>query len=403
MPALERRLGVASSAAIGVAAMLGAGIFFVWGPAAAAAGSGLLIALPLAALVATLNALTTTRLAMAHPVAGGVYAYARAEVGPRLGVAAGTLFLLGKTASVAAIASVGASYLWPEAARPLAVLLVVALAAVNASGVRSTALVSAIVTGMVIAVIVVALVVAASRPVIEQVAVATTPLGVLQAAALVFFAFAGYARIATLGEEVRDPRRTLPRAVLLALAIVLVLGAAIAVMLLTRLGIADLADSASPVADLTAPPLDLVVRIAAGLACLGSLLGVLAGLSRTTLALARDGELPAVLARIHSRTGAPVVAEAAIAVLGVVAVLVLDPASLVGVSACAVLGYYGIAHVVALRRPPERGLPRAVPVVGLLLCALLSLATPWQAVVGVLAVVAIVQAVRALVARVRRG
>ncbi|HEX7834834.1 MAG TPA: amino acid permease, partial [Pseudolysinimonas sp.] len=151
---LQRRLGIPGATAIGVASMLGAGVFVVWAPATAAAGAAVLLALPLAAVIAALNATSTTRLAMRHPVSGGAYAYGRAELGPNAGFVAGVLFLLGKTASVAAIALVGGGYLWHGYERPIAVALVVVLAAVNATGVRSTAIVSAVAAAVVIVVLV---------------------------------------------------------------------------------------------------------------------------------------------------------------------------------------------------------------------------------------------------------
>ncbi|MBN9606332.1 MAG: APC family permease [Actinomycetales bacterium] len=426
MADLQRRLGVAAATGIGVASMLGAGVFFVWAPATAAAGWGVVLALPLAALAATLNALSTTQLAMAHPVSGGAYAYARAEWNPTLGVPAGVLFLLGKTASVAAIASVAAAYLVPEAGRTagaegvptpdvllrpaVAVALVVLLAIVNATGIRSTAVVSGVIAAIVVATLLVVLAVALAQGApgaAERLApppLDPGPWGVFPAAALIFFAFAGYARIATLGEEVRDPRRTLPRAVVLALGSVLLLSGAVLAVLLVVLGPSALAASASPLADAAGPGFDVVIRLAAALACLGSLLGVLAGLSRTTLALARDGELPAALAAISPRSHAPIRAEVLIALVGVVATLVLPPAALVGVSAAAVLGYYGIAHLAALRQSPlERWLPRAVPALGLVLCAALALSAPWPAVLGVAAAVGLVLLVRALSGRRRRA
>ncbi len=195
-------------------------------PATAAAGSAVLVALPLAAAIAALNAASTTRLAMRHPVSGGAYAYGRAELGPMAGFSAGFLFLLGKTASVAAIALVGGSYLWPGSERPVAVALVVVLAALNATGVRSTAIVSAVAAAVVIVVLVAVLGVSLPGADVARLAGDARPLGVLPAAGLIFFAFAGYARVATLGEEVRDPVRVLPRAVLLAVAVVFVLSAA---------------------------------------------------------------------------------------------------------------------------------------------------------------------------------
>ena len=407
MTELQRRLGVPAATAIGVASMLGAGIFFVWAPAAADAGAGILLALPLAGAVAALNALSTTRLAMAHPVSGGAYAYGRAELGAVPGFLAGVLFLVGKTASVAAIASIAGAYLWPGAERPVAVAAVIVLAAVNATGIRSTAIVSTIIAALVIAVLVTVLIVTVvqggATPPRSPMAVSGGVVGVLQAAALIFFTFAGYARIATLGEEVRDPGRTLPRAVIAALAIVLVLSAATATVLLLRLGAAGLAASTSPLADAVGPGAEVVIRITAAVACLGSLLSVLAGLSRTALAMARDGELPGRLAGISERTATPLVAELAVAAVGVAAVLLLDPARLVGVSACAVLGYYGIAHLAAIGRARRLGLRLpALAFLGLLGCAALALSTPWQAILGVAVLVLVAVGIRAVVREITR-
>jgi len=404
---LQRRLGVPAATAIGVASMLGAGIFFVWAPAAADAGAGILIALPLAGAVAALNALSTTRLAMAHPVSGGAYAYGRAELGRVPGFVAGVLFLVGKTASVAAIASIAGAYLWPEFARPVAVAAVAVLAIVNATGIRSTAVVSIVIASLVVAVLLAVLIVTAVQGAgtapRSPIAFTGGGLGVLQGAALIFFTFAGYARVATLGEEVRDPGRTLPRAVIAALAIVLVLSAATAAILLMRLGAHGLAASSSPLADAVGPGAETFIRITAAVACLGSLLSVLAGLSRTSLAMARDGELPGRLAGISERTAAPVFAELAVAVVGVAAVLLLDPARLVGVSACAVLGYYGIAHLAAIARARRLGArPPVLPLLGLLGCAALALSTPWPAIVGVAVLVLLAVGVRGVVRAAQR-
>jgi len=182
-----------------------------------------------------------------------------------------------------------------------------------------------------------------------------------------------------------------------------------------RLGTSALAVSVSPVADAVgavggvdavggaASAAETVIRIVAAVACLGSLLSVLAGLSRTSLAMARDGELPAGLARISHRTATPVIAELVVAVVGVAAVLLLDPARLVGVSACAVLGYYGVAHLAAIGRARRLGARRPMlAVLGLLGCAALALSTPWQAIVGVALLVLLAVGIRALVRAITR-
>jgi APA family basic amino acid/polyamine antiporter len=398
---LARRLGVPGAAAIGVASMLGAGIFFVWAPATAAAGTAVLVALPLAAVIAILNALSTTRLAVLHPVSGGAYAYGRAEVGDTVGFIAGILFLVGKTASVAAIGLIAGAYLWPGGERWVAAGLIVVLAAINATGVRTTAVVSAVAAGVVV-VVLLAILIAAGSSGAAPAALdwsRATPGGVLQATGLIFFAFAGYARIATLAEEVRDPGRTLPRAVVVSVAAVLALSAATLGVLLWRLGTGGLAEATSPVAAIAPAGSEPVIRAAVAVACIGSMLSVLAGLSRTSMAMARDGELPRGLARVSRVAGSdsPVVAEVAVAVVAIVAVLLLDPSRVVGVSACAVLGYYGVAHLAALTAGSRLGLPRGVPIAGFAGCTLVVWAIGWTTILPLVAVVVLCLAVRALV------
>lgn len=397
--------------AIGLASMVGAGVFFVWAPAAAVAGSGLLIGLLIAAVVATLNALSSAQLAMAHPVSGGAYAYGRALLGPWWGFSAGWLFLAGKTASAGAIALIAGGYLWPGNERLVAVAVILVLGTVNALGVRSTARVSATVVAVVLAglsalLLLVALWLSGGGEAVDapigEFGGDAGWLGILQSAGLLFFCFAGYARMATLGEEARNPRHTLPRAILAALGVALVLYAAVGTACVLVLGPERLAGSASPLAELAAVVTGatgtgatgtgatstggtggwvFVVSLVAALACLGSLLGILAGLSRTGLAMARDSELPGALSRVSARTSSPVVAEAGVAALAIAAVLLLDPAWLVGFSATCVLVYYAIAHLAALRQPrTERWLSRAVPIAGALGCALLAFTLPWQGV-----------------------
>ena len=334
--ALQRQLGVGGAIVVGLAAMIGAGVFYVWAPAAAAAGSGLLIGLVIAGVIASLNALSSAQLAMSHPVSGGAYAFGRATLGPWWGFSAGWLFLAGKTASAGAIALILGGYLWPEQARLVAVLAVLVLGGVNLAGIRSTARLSAVVVFLVLGgLLALVLVVGAgiadgSRAVSIDVGrlLDSGWLGILQSAGLLFFAFAGYARMATLGEEVRDPRRTLPRAIVTALGLTLVIYGVVGLLCVPVLGPAVLAGSASPLAELVggAEPWTGVARLLAAIACLGSLAGILAGLSRTGLAMAREGDLPGRLSRISSTRYTPVAAEVTIGLVAIAGVLLLDPA-----------------------------------------------------------------------------
>ena len=251
---LQRRLGVIDAVVIGLGAMIGAGIFVALAPAAAAAGSGLLAGLAVAAVVAYCNATSSARLAIRYPQSGGTYVYGRERLGGFWGYLAGCGFVVGKTASwCAAMALTVGVYVWPSQAHGVALAAVVALTAVNYRGVQKSALLTRVIVAVVLAVLSLVVVVCLSSGETDitrlNVEGDATVFGVLQAAGLLFFAFAGYARIATLGEEVRDPTRTIRRAIPVALAITLVVYTLVAIAVLTVLGSDRLAVSSAPLVD----------------------------------------------------------------------------------------------------------------------------------------------------------
>jgi APA family basic amino acid/polyamine antiporter len=213
--------------------------------------------------------------------------------------------------------------------------------------------------------------------------------GVLQAAGLLFFAFAGYARIATLGEEVRDPARTIPRAIRWSLGITLAVYVTVAVTMLSVLG-PELARSGAPLADAVravgAQRFEPVVRIGAAVAALGSLLSLILGVSRTGLAMARDGHLPSALAAVHPRFGVPHRAEVAVGALVAVVAAVADVRAAIGFSSFAVLLYYAITNASAWTLSPSPT-SRMIPAAGLAGCLALVVTLPHGAAVAGLAVV----------------
>ncbi|MEV6832163.1 APC family permease [Amycolatopsis sp. NPDC051102] len=380
--ALNRRLGLADAVFLGLGSMIGAGVFAAFAPAARAAGAGLLIALVVAAVVAYCNAMSSARLAAIHPESGGTYVYGRERLGEFWGYLAGWGFVTGKTASCAAMTLTVVAYAAPGLGQPwrsvLAVAVVAALTAVNYFGVHRSALATRVIVSCTLLVLTAAGVAMAAGP------SAGGPLvawpgggGVLEAAGLLFFAFAGYARLATLGEEVRDPARTIPRAIPLALGITLVVYAALAVLLLVRLGPAALAASPDPIAAAVPGWLAPVVRAGAALAALGSLLALILGVSRTTLAMSRDGHLPRFLAAVHPRYQVPHRAELAVGLVVAVLAASIDLRSAIGFSSFAVLTYYAIANAAALTLP---GKVRAV--VGLAGCVVLAFSLPLPSVLA---------------------
>ena len=396
---MRRRLGTTDAVIVGLGSMIGAGVFVVFAPAAAAAGSGLLLGLAVAALVAYCNATSSARLAARYPLSGGAYVYGRERLGDFWGYEAGWSFIVGKTASCAAMALTAGVYLWPAQANAVAVSAVVAITAVNYRGIEKSAWLTRCIVAVVLAVLagVVAVVFASGRVEIARVSPAGGSVtGVLQAAGLLFFAFAGYARIATLGEEVRDPARTLPRAIGIALGITLAVYATVAVAVLAVLGPEQLAGAAAPLAEAVksagASGLEPAVRVGAAAAALGALLSLILGVSRTILAMARDGNLPAGLAAVHPRFGVPHRAELAVGAAVAVLVAVVDVRGAIGFSSLTVLAYYAIANAAAwtLGR-------RAIPAVGFTGCLLLAGFLPLASVLtgtAVLALGAVIYAIR---------
>lgn len=369
--ALRRTLGLGGAVTVGLAAMVGAGVFVVWAPAASAAGGWVLLSLALAALVATCNALSSAALASRHPRAGGTYVYGRERLGPVWGYLAGWCFVVGKTASCAAMAMTVGAYLVPGAGRIAGVLAVVLVTGLNLAGVRRSVAAS----GVIVAVVVCALAGVAlaallpgpaGAPAWDPGRVLGGPVdapGVLQAAGLIFFAFAGYARVATLGEEVRDPARVIPRAVVLSLLSVLALYALVGTLVLGVLGPAGTAGAADPLARVAALVWPAgwvwVVRAAAGLAAAGALLNLV-----------------------------------------LVVVLLADLRGAIGFSSFGVLLYYAVANASAWTLRREWAPGSVVPVLGLVGCLTLALSLPLPSVLGGAAAVVLLGL---LALAVRRG
>lgn len=379
--------------------MIGAGVFAVFAPAAQAAGAGLLVGLGIAVIVASCNAVASAQLAMTYPSSGGTYLFGRAVLGEWWGFLAGWGFVVGKTASCAAMAMTFAAYAVPAGgrwARAAAVLAVVVLTSANLRGITRTAIVARVLLAL--SLVTLAVVVglswryAAGDHQVPALAVQADLRGVLQSAGLLFFAFAGYARIATLAEEVRHPE-VLGRAIPVALGLTIAVYVAVGVALLAVLG-GDLPSSNTPVAAAVravgaswAVPL---VRVGAATAASGALLALLAGVGRTTLAMARERDLPGRLAAVDPTHQVPRPAQLAVASAVVVLVLVADLRGAIGFSSCGVLVYYAVTNLAALRQPAgERHWPRAVNILGLLGCITLVLTLPVISVASGLTVLAV--------------
>jgi basic amino acid/polyamine antiporter, APA family len=394
---LQRRLGVADATAIGLGSMLGAGVFVVFAPAARLAGELLLVAIALAGAVAYCNAVASAQLAAKYPQSGGTYVYGRKQLGEWPGFLAGWGFVTGKSASCAAMALTFGQYVAPGYATPVAIAAVAALTGVNLLGITRTAFLTRILLAVVLATLAFVSVASILGPPVPDGGTvsgqAGSGWGILPAAGLMFFAFAGYARIATLGEEVKDPARVIPRAVLGALAGALVIYLLLAALLLAHLPVHVLASSTAPLLDAVeqsrlaagAP----AVQAGAAAASLGALLALITGVGRTAMAMARERDLPAPLARVGGRHPVPVTAELAVAAVVVLLLLTTDVLTVVGFSSFGVLLYYAVTNAAAftLRERPRHA-PKWLNAAGLAGCLILAFTLPPASALGMAAVMA---------------
>lgn len=407
-PGLRRELGLLDAVGVGFGAIVGGGIFVVTGVAAGVAGPALLLALLLAGIAATANALSSAQLAARYPQAGGTYEYGFRLIGPKTGFAAGWLFLASKISAAGAVAIGLAAYVDPYMAgvdpRVISVTAIVVFTALNYFGIRRSSQVNLAIVACSVGALAAFVVVGAGafrRENLEPFAPAGFG-GVMEAAALIFFAYTGYARIATLGEEVRDPAKVIPRAVVLTLAGAVVLYVGVAVVALGAVGSEALAASSAPLrvaaeaSGWSAMP--LVVSIGGLAAMLGVILSQVLGLSRMVFAMSRRGDFPPVFSAVDPRAGVP---GNAVLVVGGVAALVALSATLegaVGSASVAILVYYFIANLAASKMPPEaRMFPKVVPWTGMVTCALLAVSLDPRAIATGGVVLAVGFLVRAVV------
>jgi len=402
-PLLKRQLGVFDALMMGLGSILGTGIFVSIGLAAGLAGPSVILAIALAALVATFNALSSAQLAAAHPVSGGTYEYGYRFLTPSLGFLAGWMFLLAKSASAATAALGFAGYTLallgltaiPKTA--LAAIIVLLFTAIVLAGIRRSSHVNiAIVSATILALLAftaTGLWYQATHP---DAAPGFTPFfpeedpsenlsALLHATALMFVAYTGYGRIATLAEEVTDPRRTIPRAIIATLAASALLYIAVSVAGFGAVG----ADFLSRATEESAAPLELAARhmgypivavlvsLGAATAMLGVLLNLILGLSRVYLAMGRRRDMPALLARLDPAGQTPRPAVILTGALIAALTLIGSVKTTWSFSAFTVLLYYAITNAAALALPADlRLFPRWISAAGLLSCLLLAFWVP---------------------------
>lgn len=415
-PSLMRVVGVFGATMMGLGSIVGTGIFVSIGIAAEASGPAVVLAIVLAAAVATCNGLSSAELAANHPVSGGTYEYGYRWLRPSLGFTAGWMFLCAKSASAATAALGFGGYALnllhcgnPRWLTPIAVTTTVFLTLLVLSGVRRSNVVNIVIVSTTLTALL--LFIAAGipsawsagtanlKPFFAPAAAQRSPMaGFLESTALMFVAYTGYGRIATLGEEIRNPRRNIPLAIGTTLIVSMLLYVAVGFVLVATLGTgigdASASQRAAPLElaarEFAVPSVATIVAIGAMTAMLGVLLNLVLGLSRVAFAMGRRRDLPAILARVSQDGQSPHVAVVAVGLVIAALAAIGNVKSTWSFSAFTVLIYYAITNLAAIQLGErERLFPRIVPWIGLISCLFLAFwveRTVWIAGLGVIVI-----------------
>jgi APA family basic amino acid/polyamine antiporter len=407
---LRRDLNLVDAVGIGFGAIVGAGIFVVTGVAAGIAGPAFLVGLAIAAIAATANALSSAQLAASYPHAGGAYEYGYRVLHPLAGFAAGWMFLASKVAAAGTVAIGLGGYLdalvpgLPP--RAVSVTAIVTFTILNYAGVRRSSRVNLAIVAVSVGALVVFVITGLGTFTAENLRPFAPAgwRGTMESSALLFFAYTGYARIATLAEEVREPERIIPKAIMLTIGGAVILYAAVALVAVGAIGSEAMAATSAPLFQAALafpyPAVAHVVAIGGVTAMLGVILSQLLGLSRVAFAMARRADLPTTLQHVHPRYEVP---DRAVLLIGAVAAVVAATGSLRAVASAAsftILIYYGIANVAALRMPREQKLySDVVPLVGLISCIVLAMSLALPVIVTGSGVLVVGFVIRLLVRR----
>jgi len=382
-PQLKRVIGLPGAVMLGLGSIIGTGVFVSLGIGAGIAGPMVLPAIALAGLVALCNGLSSAQLAANHPVSGGTYEYGHRWLNPSLGFVAGWMFLCAKSASAATAALGFALYLAPDHSLPIALTTVGAVTALTLTGMQRSNTVNTLIVAAVLLTLFIFMVLGApaigAHPDSWQTALNTEYLPkLLPATALMFVAFTGYGRIATMGEEMTEPHRTIPRAIIATLVATTLLYIGVAWIALANAG-NDFASLTAIAEKFSGPTLGKVLTVGAAIAMISVLLNLVLGLSRVVLAMGRRGDLPETTANIRESTGVPVTATVVVGIF---------IASLAGLgdfkltwsfSAFTVLVYYAATNFCAIRlKPEERLYPVWISYAGLIACLLLACFVEWR-------------------------
>lgn len=384
---LLRALTLKDAVGVGLGAIIGAGIFVVTGVAAGVAGPSFIVGLIAAGIIAAFNGLGSAQLAAVYPHSGGTYEYGYRLLNPAFGFSAGWMFLISKLSAAGVVAIGFGNYFYQllPVTSPLiiSVAAVVLLTFANYFGIKKARMLNLLIVTITLLSLVY-FVISGIPAIKTENFKPFAPFGIsgiAEASALLFFAFTGYARIATLAEEVREPEKTIPKAVIITIATAIILYATIAVVAIGIIGTDLMSESRSPLqvvaGALTAPAINTIITVGASTAMLGVLLSQILGISRMMLAMGRRKDLPPVFETIHKNYRVPHVGIIITGIFILLLTIIGNFDFIVRAASFNILLYYSVTNIAALKQPWKAQIyGKVIPVLGLTGCLIMSISLP---------------------------
>jgi APA family basic amino acid/polyamine antiporter len=377
---LKREIGLFGATALGIGAIIGSGIFIVTGIVAGIAGPAMVISVVIAGIISLFSALSVAELSVFLPEEGGTYAFAQKLISPFAGYIAGWIWIFSNIFVGAAVSLGFAHYfatLVPAVpVKIIAVIICVIFIIINYLGLKESTLLNNVLVTLKVLILLFFIAFGLGFFNITHFT-PTAPsgmTGILSGAALIFFAYTGFARVTIMAEEVKEPEKTIPRSIYLALGISTFLYILVSVIAVGLVGTSALAQSGSPLAAAItvtgSPAAVLLISSGAMIATASVLLTTILGISRIVFAMARNNDLPAFLSSISPRFSTPHYAIGITGAFMILAILSADLSLVVAVSTFAMLIFYFIANIAALRLPRKyQRYPRIVPIIGAITCS----------------------------------
>ena len=381
MDKFKRTLTLKNSILLGLSSMIGAGLFFNISPTSKIASYSSILGLLIAGTVAYANASSSAQLARIYPQTGGTYLYAKNVLGNFPSLIAGYAFIIGKLISCVAVSLTFGNYLYPENPKIIALLFIFSVTLINYFGISKTVDIAKWFTYTIILIIIFYLISLTSSenfsmniPITEGLSLKNLILS----ASIWFFAFTGYSRLATFGEEVSNPEEIIPKAILTGLGITLFIYVSTSYATLGIVSPSIIENSSTPLKvafDLSRfSEFSYLIVIASTIATGSVLLALLPGISRVLVAMSRDKKIPDYFKTIHPKQNSAYISDIFGGLLVAAGVLTFDLLPAVKLSAIFILIYYSITNLCVIRlEKSERIFSVMISIYGLVFCGTLGI------------------------------